>query len=103
MMKAPDIISDMKEHNKQILSENNNKIKSSSSITDNTNSLLVQTNKTKSANNNVQTTTMNKDVTKAEFDKYLLENKINVLKCNNQIKELHTLLRDRYVYKVSVC
>ena len=99
-MKAPDIISDMKEHNKQILSENNNKIKSSSSITDNTNSLLVQTNKTKSANNNVQTTTTNKDVTKAEFDKYLLENKISVLKCNNQIKELHTLLRDRYVHKV---
>jgi hypothetical protein len=98
MMKAPDIISDMKEHNKQILSENNNKIKSSPSITDNTNSLLVQANKTKSANNNVQTTTTNKDVTKAEFDKYLLENKISVLKCNNQIKELHTLLRDRYVH-----
>ncbi len=97
-MKAPDIISDMKEHNKQILSENNNKIKSSPSITDNTNSLLVQANKTKSANNNVQTTTTNKDVTKAEFDKYLLENKISVLKCNNQIKELHTLLRDRYVH-----
>ena len=94
MMKAPDIISDMKEHNKQILSENINKIRSSSSTSsnsDSSNSLLVQAIKT---NNNAKPALTNK----SELDKYLLENKISVLKCNNQIKELHTLLRDRYIY-----
>jgi len=29
-------------------------------------------------------------------DLTLSSEKINVLKCNNQIKELHTVLRDRY-------
>lgn len=101
-MKAPDIISDMKEHNKQVLSENINKIKSSSSSStsdnSNSNSLLVQANKanTKPGNNNASSVTTNKESTqKTELDKYLLENKISVLKCNNQIKELHTVLRDR--------
>ncbi len=91
MMKAPDIISDMKEHNKQVLLESTKKIRASSSLAlptlDNSNSssLPVQLNK-----NNAKPTS-----SKPEFEKYLCENKISVLKCNNQIKELHTLLRDR--------
>lgn len=89
-MKAPDIISDMKDHNKQILSENNNKTKP----LDMTNSLIVAAKHAKS-NNNASSTTTGSCAAKSEMDKLLVDNRINVLKCNNQIKELHTLLRDR--------
>jgi hypothetical protein len=67
-MIAPDIISDMKEHMKEQLLKD----KSATELTKQTK------------------TQMDEDI-----QKYLEANKINVLKCNNQIKELHTLLRDK--------
>lgn len=88
-MKAPDIISDMKEHNLHILTDSKSKSAD--------NNLLMPTKNTKPAhspNNNSLKNTTNANQTN-DFEKYLLENKINVLKCNNQIKELHTVLRDK--------
>lgn len=84
-MKAPDIISDMKEHNKQILSEK--QIKQD-------NSLLIAA---KTVNNKKVplTVTIPNDVKNNETDAFLADYKISVLKINNQIKELHTVLRDR--------
>lgn len=84
-MKAPDIISDMKEHNKQILAEK--QIKQD-------NSLLIAA-KTVNAKKAPLNVTIPNDIKKVEADNFLAEYKIGVLKCNNQIKELHTVLRDR--------
>lgn len=85
MMKAPDIISDMKEHNKQVLSEK--QIKQD-------NSLLIAA-KGVNSKKVSQTVSIPNEIKKNEMDNFLTEYRISVLKCNNQIKELHTVLRDR--------
>lgn len=91
MMKAPDIISDMKEHNKQILTEKNVKPAQNSIV------IPIKNNKTSTAinENNVNTTNKVTLQSDPDFESYLKSNNINVLKCNNQIKELHTVLRDK--------
>lgn len=78
-MKTPDIISDMKEINKKVLIEQTKPSEAS---------LLIPITKNKSSNEPMSPT-------QNEIEKYLSQNNIKVLKCNNQIKELHTVLRDR--------
>ena len=76
-MKAPDIISDTKK-NKQQQNKMTEKIKSSeikTILSTNTSSVLTSDN--------------------LSYEEFLQKHQINVLKCNNQIKELHTVLRDR--------
>lgn len=95
-MKAPDIISDMKEHNKQMIAEKTQKSVETSSLVMSTKHKNISN---ENLNNNKNTLTSfngnNTNNTDNEFEKFLEQNKINVLKCNNQIKELHTVLRDR--------
>lgn len=98
-MKAPDIISDMKEHNKQIIVEKTQKSVETCSLVMPTKHKSISNEITNINKTPVTTTTSNGINTNNsdtnEFEKYLEDNNINVLKCNNQIKELHTVLRDR--------
>lgn len=78
-MKEPDLISDMKEMNissaqtGQENKLNNNKSQNSISISKNDSSSRL-----------------------LDLGQIKLNHRVSVLKCNNQIKELHTVLRDRY-------
>jgi len=83
-MKAPDIISDTKK-NKQQQNKLTEKIKSTEIKT------------MSSSSNNLLSTNTSSMLTsdKLSYEEFLQKHQINVLKCNNQIKELHTVLRDR--------
>ena len=82
MMKDPDIISDTRETNhfqQQHSTEKDKKImKQIANHSSNANSLLIPIK-----------TEVNNDV------KLYANRNVHVLKCNNQIKELHTVLRDK--------
>jgi hypothetical protein len=69
-MKDPDIISDTREIQQNSISD---KPKANNSL--NLSPLLLSNT--------------------SDFSPNLFTGKVNVLKCNNQIKELHTVLRDR--------
>lgn len=47
--------------------------------------------------NSPSTTSTCDEENRKMLEKIRSNNKVNVLKCNNQIKELHTLLRDKYL------
>lgn len=84
MMKDPDIISDTRETNhfqqQQHIMENDKKL--IKQVANHSNSLLIP------IKNEINT-----DV------KLYANRNVHVLKCNNQIKELHTVLRDKYVFR----
>ncbi len=84
-MKDPDIISDTRETQQQL----NNSEKMKQQNTQNSSALLV-------------TSTNKNEIPKEITTKFTSKN-VHVLKCNNQIKELHTVLRDRfYFYKYQI-
>jgi hypothetical protein len=101
MMKEPDLISNMRETTHQ--PSNIEKLKRNTSKPD----LQNKSNNTNNNNNNNLTNVANSNCnnTKNDTDKrlkytfgvnqYEFPDKIKVLKCHNQIKELHTVLRDR--------
>lgn len=107
MLKTPDIISDMKEHNIQILSDQtktksadncNLLIPGKKNITPETNCNKIIKNNTSSPNSTKKTqnnSSNNTNSSNSEFDRLLKDLCVSVLKCNNQIKELHTVLRDK--------
>ena len=83
-MKEPDLISDMKDQQPNL----ETKIKQNSN------------NNSTNNNNNINATLKtlqqkNESSVKFNIEPIKLSPKINVLKCNNQIKELHTVLRDK--------
>ncbi len=89
-MKEPDIISDMKELNQQhnLLVE---KLKQQQQhASNNTNS-----NNTNGSNNGSSAPLNGTMNIKSELPSYKFPPNVNVLKCNNQIKELHTVIRDK--------
>ena len=91
MLKDPDIISDMKESAKVDKSSSIKSQQSSISTTVNNNdhvpspaSLLIPV---KKSGDNLKDLQIEK--------KFNIPKNVHVLKCHNQIKELHTVLRDR--------
>lgn len=97
-MKTPDIISSMKENIQQPLQQQQTKTEKLKQIE---NSIIIPV-KTlsassvetdKSPTSTTSTTTLDKST--FSYTDFILQHKINVLKCNNQIKELHTVLRDK--------
>ncbi len=99
-MKTPDIISSMKENIQQPLQQQQTKTEKLKQIE---NSIIIPV-KTlsassvetdKSPTSTTSTTTLDKST--FSYTDFILQHKINVLKCNNQIKELHTVLRDKYL------
>lgn len=81
-MKEPDLISDMKDQQPNL--ETKLKQNSTNNSTNNNNNSSLKTIQSKSELS-----------VKFNIEPIKLSPKINVLKCNNQIKELHTVLRDK--------
>ncbi len=101
MMKEPDLISNMREtthqpSNLEKLKRNTSKpdLQSKSNTNSNNNLLNISNN---TSNNCNSTNHENDKRLKYTFgmNHYEFSDKIKVLKCHNQIKELHTVLRDR--------
>lgn len=93
-MIAPDIISDMKEHMKDQLLKEKSTDKESSIPTKLAKGTIVDDTDS-NCQKYVEITSKTKVPVDEDFLKYVDSNNINVLKCNNQIKELHTVLRDK--------
>lgn len=81
----------MKEHMKEQLLKEKPADKESSLMTIPT----KQANKTPTVVETESNGKQTKPTVDEDFLKYVDSNNINVLKCNNQVKELHTVLRDK--------
>jgi hypothetical protein len=113
MLQEPDIISDMKDSSQQqtfIVAEklklhqqhNQPNTNGNAHVTNNGNA-SANNNGNESANNNngnesaanVEMSAAAVEPNKTDLPVYNFPPNVNVLKCNNQIKELHTVIRDK--------
>lgn len=103
-MREPDIISNMKETSTQLSHVEKLKQQQDHSNKNELNGHKTETTTTTAVSTTTTTCLMN-GATPATFGdcKLMLKSNINVLKCNNQIKELHTVIRDKLELKYSVC
>ena len=106
MMKDPDLILNMKETtNKEAVNRKHQPEATTSTSTGshqaNKKNLKTPVTNSNNLNKSIEISTVRRSSSEINvIEGFNLSDKISVLKCNNQIKELHTVLRDKLIFYI---